>query len=99
MPWRSTNPVNERMRFVVACEAGLYSMTELCQRYGISRETGYTWLRRYRAEGPSGLEDRSHRPMRCPHRVAPVMEALLLAAKRAHPTWGPRKLRDYLDGE
>ncbi len=34
---------------------------ELCQRFGISAPTGYTWLRRYVAEGVAGLLERSPR--------------------------------------
>jgi len=30
-----------------------------CRSYGISRQVLYTWLRRYDAEGPAGLRDRS----------------------------------------
>lgn len=42
MPWAETEPMKERMRFVADAERGLYSMTELCGRYGISRRTGFT---------------------------------------------------------
>lgn len=59
MPWTETEPMKERMRFVADVERGLYSMTELCERYGISRRTGYKWLERYEADGPVGLKERS----------------------------------------
>ena len=59
MPWRETCPMDERMRFVLACEAGEESFSELCRGYGVSRKTGYKWLDRYRALGPVGLVDRS----------------------------------------
>jgi transposase InsO family protein len=71
-------------------------MTELCARYGISRKTGYKWLERFEAEGKAGLKDRSHAPHHCPHRIDPVMAALLCDARRAHPSWGPIKLLDWL---
>ena len=95
MPWPSTDPVNERMKFVVAHQSSVWSMSELCRRYGISRETGYTWLERFRQEGPAGLEDRSHAPRR-PRRMTEEMEGLLLSAKDKHPHWGPRKVRVWL---
>ena len=47
MPWRETAPMKERMRFVTDWERDLYSMVELCERYGVSRKTGYKWLARY----------------------------------------------------
>ena len=92
MPWLQRNSVNERVRFVAARQDGLYSMVELCTRFGISRETGYKWLRRYAAEGPGALEDKSHAPHRCPHRMEATVEQALLQLRREHPRWGPRKL-------
>jgi transposase-like protein len=48
-----------RMRLVNALVAEEDSMTALCEEYGVSRKTGYKWLSRFRAEGPSGLTERS----------------------------------------
>jgi hypothetical protein len=61
MPWKTSSVMEEKMRFVVEYEEGEQTMTELCQRYQISRETGYVWLRRYPAAGVVGLcgRDRS----------------------------------------
>jgi transposase-like protein len=66
MPWRETSPMQERIRFVRDFRSGLYAMTELCERYGISRKTGYKWLRRFDAEGAAGLEEKSRAPHTCP---------------------------------
>lgn len=96
MPWQETHPMDQRLQFVADHQRGHYAMTALCQRYGVSRKTGYYWLARYAAEGPRGLEARSHAPRTCPHAIDGAVAALLLAARRAHPTWGPAKLRDYL---
>ncbi|WP_198028302.1 helix-turn-helix domain-containing protein, partial [Bradyrhizobium sp. WSM1743] len=54
--------MDQRVRFISEQRTGLWTMTELCERYEISRKTGYKWLDRYRLEGPGGLEDRSHAP-------------------------------------
>jgi putative transposase len=97
MPWRETEPMKERMRFVADAERGLYSMSELCERYGISRRTGYKWLARYEANGPAGLTERSRAPHRCPHRIDSVMAATIVAVRRQHPSWGPRKLVAWLE--
>ena len=96
MPWQTTSPVDERMRFVVAHQSGLFSMSELCRRHQISRPTGYKLVSRYAVEGAAGLLDQSHAPKRCPHRMEPELAALLLAARTAHPHWGPRKLLPWL---
>jgi transposase-like protein len=39
-----TNVLEERLKFVADYESGQWSMTELCERYGVTRPTGYKWL-------------------------------------------------------
>lgn len=97
MPWLETNPMDERMRFIVAYDEGLYSMVELCERFGISRQTGYKWLRRYEAGGVQGLEDRSHVPRSCPHRISDEVAKALMDLRRKHPSWGPVTLLARLE--
>jgi transposase InsO family protein len=88
--------MTERHKFVLAYQAGLFSMTELCARFSISRKTGYKWLHRYQKGGLEALRDRSRAPHTCPHRTEAATEALLIQTRQAHPRWGPRKLLDYL---
>jgi len=87
------------MEFVVACEQGDRSMTELCSMYGISRKTGYKILKRYREEGPHALWDRSRAPHRRPNQTPPGMEAAVLRVRKAHPTWGSKKILAVLERE
>jgi putative transposase len=96
MPWKDTCPMKERSRFVVEYESGRYSMAELCRMYGISRPTGYKWIGRYEAEGPPGLGDRSRAPRRHPNAVPAESEAMVLETRATYPTWGPKKLRAWL---
>ena len=67
-------------------------MTELAAQYGISRKTAYKWLERYQADGASGLIDRSRRPRVNPNATDPELVDALLAVRRRHPRWGPKKL-------
>ena len=96
MPWLETAPMDERERFIRDDRLALYTMTELCERYGISRKTGYKWLARFDAGGRAGLGDRSRAPHQCPHRIADDVAALICTARRQHPSWGPEKLLDWL---
>jgi putative transposase len=96
MPWMETAPVQERIEFAADHTGGLYSMTELCARYGISRKTGYKWLNRFQESGRAGLEDRSRAPHHCPHKISEELADLLCSARRKHPDWGPGKLLDFL---
>ena len=61
MPWSENNQMS-RCRFVAEFDSCLYTMTELCERHGISRKTGYKWLSRYRETGVVGLEELSSAP-------------------------------------
>jgi putative transposase len=96
MPWRKTEPMFEKVRFVLAHQDGLFSMTELCERFTISRKTGYKWLARYEEGGLEGLKEQSRAPHTCPHRIAAAAEPAILEARRLHPTWGARKLLPWL---
>jgi transposase InsO family protein len=89
--------MKERIRFVMACEENIYTMTELCERFSISRKTGYKWLERYRTEGLEGLQERSRLPHNCPHRTPGAIADLIAAESiRYRCKWGPRKLRRLL---
>ena len=92
MPWQGVSPVELRLEFTRAYALGLFSMTELCDQYGISRKTGYKWVARYEADGRAGLTDRSRRPHHSPRATASDIIARLCEARRRHPTWSARKL-------
>jgi transposase InsO family protein len=68
-------------------------ITDVARRYGVSRQTVHAWLRRYARDGAVlNLEDRSSRPHGCPHQMAPVVEARVLALRDQHPRWGPSRI-------
>src|SRR5438309_10847997 len=77
MAWTETDPMKERLHFVTDWDRRLYTVTELCARYGVSRKTGYKWLARYADVGVAGLAERSRAPHRCPHRIAPAVAAAI----------------------
>jgi len=88
MPWSETTKMQERMRFVLDAEGELFTMTELCERYGISRMTGHKWLRRFRQDGVGALEDRSRAPLYCPHQTDPEAVGALVEARGEHSLLG-----------
>lgn len=51
---------------------------------GVSRQTAYRWLHRFRDEGEAGLRDRSSRPHRCPTRLSPEVEQQVVADRVKH---------------
>ena len=50
MPWKEELPMDQKTQFVSEYLRDSLSFTELCQRYHISRKTGYKWIIRYQAE-------------------------------------------------
>ena len=63
---------------------------------GVSRETAYRWLRRWRQEGLAGLEDRSSRPQRFPNQT-PIEVEEQVCALRLDRRWGPHRIAYALD--
>lgn len=88
--------VGERLEFVRLASSEGVSFTELCRRFGVSRQCGYVWLRRYREEGTAGLVDRSRRPLQSPNRTSLEVEAAVVAVRVEHPRWGGRKISRVL---
>jgi transposase InsO family protein len=91
MPWQETNPVLERHHFVQDLDSGQWTMTELCERYGISRNTGYTWAQRYQQHGVRALHNRSRAPKSSPHATPAAIVALILE-EHTRFGWGARKI-------
>lgn len=93
MPWKKEETVlSIRKEFVSLADREHVNMTQLCNRYGISRKTGYKWLRRWRDHGEQGLHDRSRRPNNSPNRTPDYIEQLVLEVHEEYPEWGSRKL-------
>lgn len=97
MGWKETCAVDERMRFVVAVGKHEESFAAVCRRFGVSRRIGYKWLARFEMEGPVGLLDHSRAPLRHPQAIAGRIGERCLEVRRAHPSWGPVKVRAYLE--
>lgn len=92
MPWRESSVVEQRLRFVVAASGREQGFSSLCREFGISRQTGYTWLKRYAAGGSSQVVDRSRRPLHSPARTAAEVEQEVIQLRQRWPDWGAPKL-------
>lgn len=77
-------------------------ISDICNRFGISRKTGYKWIERYDKEGRAGLAERSRAPHTQPLAIEEAVAAEIVELRQLHPTWGARKIRELLmrlDGE
>jgi transposase len=84
--------MDARIGFIGDLGSGLWTMTELCDRYEISRKTGYKWVARYEAFGAAGLMQRSQAPLRHGRLTAPHLVDAIVGLRQERPSWGPRKL-------
>ena len=82
----------QRYQAVLAVIAAGETVTDVAARFGVSRKTVHAWLNKYEAGGLEGLGDGSHRPRSCPHQMPALVEVALVEMRRAHPSWGPRRL-------
>jgi len=75
----------------------LYSFSELCTRYGVSRKTGYKWVDRYRREGAEGLQERSRRPLNQPTQLPYAVQQAIIELRGSRRTeLGPKKIQTRL---
>jgi transposase InsO family protein len=96
VPWKSSTPVDLRMEFVNRVMRG-ERVTDLCREYGISRKTGDKFKQRFIRLGLPGLQDVSRAPKVIPHRTSPELVEIIVAERKEHPTWGPKKVKEVLE--
>jgi putative transposase len=88
--------MDQRVAFIADWLRSEWTMTELAERYQISRKTAYKWVDRYEADPATGLADRSRAPKVHGRAMADPIRDAILALRRGHPHWGPKKLRAIL---
>jgi len=84
-----------KREFVLAATGPGANVAQLCRDFGISRNNGYKWIRRFKAEGKAGLQERSRRPRKTCETSGEVV-LRLIELRREYPRWGPKKLRALL---
>lgn len=99
MPFRETNPMEERIALFREFETGAFSATDLCRRHGISRDTFYVWKQRRASGEARWFEDRSHAVAHCPHATAGGLAKRVIATRERFPHFGPKKIKAWLERE
>jgi len=97
MPWKEIGIVEKQTQFVEQWLSQEWTMTELCERHGISRQAGYNTVGRYQQAGWKGLEPRRRAPRRHPNQTSAELEQRIVELRREHMRWGPRKLKVVLE--
>src|SRR5260370_599674 len=97
MPWKESRIVDQRLQFLSSYQKEEMSVSDLCREFGVSRQTGYRWINRYKEVGPEGLLNRSSKPNGCSHATTEAIENEIFALRSKHPSWGARKLKARLE--
>lgn len=92
MAFRESCRMEERVRMLADYDSGHWNVSELCLRYGVSRETFYVWKARRSEGGQDWFLDRSHAPRTVWLRTPESVVAEIVALRRRFPHLGPRKL-------
>jgi len=96
MPWKGVTVSEQRQRFLEDYQLNYYPITELAERFSISRKTAHKWINRFEEYGQHGFHEQSRRPHGCPWQTDEAIVEELVALRKAHPHWGPRKLLDLM---
>ena len=84
-----------RQLLISRVELDGWSIAKAAEAQGVSRQTAHKWVTRYRAEGWSGLEDRTSRPHRTP-RITPPETVEAILRTRVERRWGPHRIGPLL---
>jgi putative transposase len=100
MSWLETEPMNEKVKFISAyLNNQSDTFISICARFNISCKTGYKYLKRYQEYGIDGLKELSRAPHHNAKRSPPFVEKSILDIKNRHPSWGSKKILNWLTQE
>lgn len=97
MGWQRTSIMEEKLKFIRAWLSGVYSISDLCLSFGISRTTGHRLIRRYEKEGMACFFVASKSPKHIPHKTSSEVESAIVFLRKKHPRWGARKIQKLLE--
>jgi transposase InsO family protein len=86
--------MDQRREFLAECAYRTMTFAALCELYGITQQTGYKWVRRWREE--RSADEKSRRPHSHPATTPTRLVKLIVALKKRFPLWGPVPIRARL---
>lgn len=75
--------------------AQLHGIKPASRHFGCSKNTVRRWLRSFLEQGSRGLEDKSRKPLFCPHKTSIEMENQIIAKRKEAPCYGPKRLKHF----
>ena len=96
MPWKDKTVEELRQEFAEAAQQNT-NFSSVCREFGITRATGYKWLKRY--ENQETLSDRNRRPNITANKTPEAIELKILSMRTEHPGWGAKKIKVALENQ
>ena len=96
MPWKDKTVEELRKEFVEAAQS-CDNFSSLCREFGITRATGYKWVKRYAAD--ETLSDQSRRPHITANKTSTETEMKIVEVRVDHPGWGAKKIKTVLENK
>jgi len=96
MPWKDKTVEELRKEFAEVAKS-CSNFSSLCREFGITRATGYKWVRRY--EDDEVLSDRSRRPKITANKTSETIETQIIETRTVHPGWGAKKIKVFLENK
>lgn len=97
MSWKERNKMSLRVEFVLLATKENSNISAICKQFGISRKTGYKWLKRYQEGGLSFLTDQPRTRLAQPTKTNDIITNKIINLRSSHPSWGARKLKRRLE--
>ena len=91
MPWKQTTPMEQKIEFICAWRSAKYTITDLCENFGISRPTAYKLISPFENMGFDGLPESSRAPKNHPNQTSKKITDSILNLKKKYPRWGAKK--------
>src|SRR5258708_8678166 len=88
MPFAETCRMEARARMLAGYDSGNWSVSELCRRYGVCRDTFYEWQGRGASGTSDCFTDRSHAPLHCRHETDAALKDAIVALQQALSPFG-----------
>ena len=92
MSWKNMKVMDLKIQLISDWQTKDFNVTELSQKYGISRPIVYKWIRRYEAHGIEGLQNQSRAPLQRPNKTPESIINLILQEKVNNIKRGPKKI-------
>lgn len=88
--------MEQRYDAVMAVIRDGFPVSEVAEKFGVSRQSVHAWMTRYERDGIEGLADRSHRPRSSPLQMPAAVETRVVELRRQHPSWGHIRIHHQL---